>query len=567
MRNVEVAWIFYELADLLEFKGDEFFKIRAYRNAARVLAGLDEPLEGIWRRKELAKVPGIGKNISAKIDELLTTGRLKKHEDLLREIPPGLLDIMSLPGIGPKRANMIYKTLGITSLAKLAEAARKGRIRRLPGMGSKSEGDIIRHIEIREERGGRMLLATARDLAAEIAASLRRLPGVAKVEAGGSLRRWRETVGDIDLVAAAAHPGLVIDAAANHPRVSEVVERSEGRARMRTCWGINVDLEVVPEDHFTATLFLNTGSRAHLKRLQAFGAEREAGFDLGAAVKAVSFSAEQDIYELLDLPYIPPELREDTGEVEAASAGRLPRLLEQGDIKGDLHIHTDWSDGLNTIWQVVERAREKGYQYIAVTDHSRSLKIAKGLSLDRLKEQHREIRSLNERLEDFHVFTGIEVDILPQGGLDCPEEILKETDVVIASVHTAFKQDRETMTARIISAVEDRNVDIIGHLTGRLIGRREAYAVDVERVLEAAADCSTILEINSSPDRLDLSDVNARKAKEKGIKLAVNTDAHDLKRMEEMTYGVSVARRAWLGPDDAVNTMSAGKLKKYLQSR
>lgn len=567
MRNVEVAWIFYELADLLEFKGDEFFKIRAYRNAARVLAGLDEPLEGIWRRKELAKVPGIGKNISAKIDELLTTGRLKKHEDLLREIPPGLLDIMSLPGIGPKRANMIYKTLGITSLAELAEAARKGRIRRLPGMGSKSEGDIIRHIEIREERGGRMLLATARDLAAEIAASLRRLPGVAKVEAGGSLRRWRETVGDIDLVAAAVHPGPVIDAAASHPRVSEVVERSEGRARMRTCWGINMDLEVVPEEHFTATLFLNTGNRAHLKRLQAFGAEREAGFDLGAAVKAVSFPAEQDIYELLDLPYIPPELREDTGEVEAASAGRLPRLLEQGDIKGDLHIHTDWSDGLNTIWQVVERAREKGYQYIAVTDHSRSLKIAKGLSLDRLKEQHREIRSLNERLGDFHVFTGIEVDILPQGGLDCPEEILKETDVVIASVHTAFKQDRETMTARIISAVEDRNVDIIGHLTGRLIGRREAYAVDVERVLEAAADCSTIMEINSSPDRLDLSDVNARRAKGKGIKLAVNTDAHDLKRMEEMTYGVSVARRAWLGPDDAVNTMSAGKLKKYLQSR
>ncbi len=521
MRNVEVAWIFYELADLLEFKGEQFFKIRAYRNAARAITGLDEPLEGIWKRKELTKIPGIGKNISAKIDELFTTGRLEKHEDLLREIPPGLLDIMSLPGIGPKRADMICKRLGVTSLAELAEAARKGYVRRLPGMGSKSESDILRHIEMREDRGRRVLLATARELAIEIAGHLRQLPGVARVEAGGSMRRRRETVGDIDLVVAAAGPVPVIDAVASHPRVSEVVARSESRARMRTCWGINIDLEVVPEERFTAALFFNTGSRAHLKRLQVFGAAREAGFDLEATVKAGAFPGERDIYASLDLPYIPPELREDTGEVEAATAGKLPRLLEIGDMKGDLHIHTGWSDGLCTIEQMVERARKKGYQYIAVTDHSQSLKIARGLSPDRLKKQHREIRSLNERLEDFHVLTGIEVDILPKGGLDCPEEILKETDVVIASVHTAFKQDRETMTARIISAVEDRNVDIIGHLTGRLIGQREAYDLDVERVMEAAADCGTILEINSSPDRLDLSDVNARKAKEKGIKLAV----------------------------------------------
>lgn len=567
MRNEEVAWIFHELAEMLEFKEEDFFKIRAYKNAARILAELEEPLEEIRLRGDLTKIPGIGKNIAAKINEVLTTGRLQKLEDLSKEIPPGLLDIMSLPGIGPKRAALFRDSLGITSLGELAKAARAGRVRDLPGMGRKTERDIIRFIEMLADRGGRVLLATANILVDELKRYLKTLPGVADVEAGGSVRRWRDTVGDIDLVVAAGDPGPVMDAVTAYPRISEVLERSGNRLNLQTKWGITVDIEVVPEEQFTLALFLNTGSRAHLSKLENYLADK--GFNIKTAVSRSGgvFRDEREIYSSLDLPYIPPEMREDLGEVEAASQNRLPRLLELEDIKGDLHIHTTWSDGLSTIEQAVKRAREKGYSYMALTDHSQSLRIARGLSLDKLKEQHEEIRSLNEKLDDFTVFTGIEVDILPRGGLDCPEEILKGVDLVIASVHSAFKQDSDTMTARIISAVENKNVDIIGHLTGRLINHREAYALDLEKVLDASARCGTILEINASPERLDLNDCNARRAKEKGIKMAVNTDAHDLKRMDEMSYGVSVARRAWIEPGDVVNTMPVGKMIKYIRKR
>lgn len=559
-----MAWIFHELADLLEFKGEDFFKVRAYRNAGRILAGLEEPLEEIRSRGGLSRIPGIGKNIAAKIDEVLATGRLQKLEGLLKEIPPGILEVMSLPGIGPKRAAMFMERLGVTNLEELAVAAREGRVRVLPGMGGKSEKDIIRYVEMFEDRGGRVLLSTANILVEELKSYLSTLPGVAKVEAGGSVRRWRETVGDVDLVAAAVDPGQVTGAIIRHPLISDVLEKDGNRLSLLTKWGIRVDLEVVAEEQFALTLFFSTGSRAHLSRLEEFLAGR------GIGIKTADISGfhnEHEIYGALGLPYIPAELREDRGEVEAASQNRLPRLVELEDIRGDLHVHTVWSDGLSTIEQAVKRAREKGYGYIAVTDHSQSLKIARGLSLDKLKEQHREIRSLNEKTDEFTILTGIEADILPKGGVDCPDEILKDVDLVIASVHSAFKQDRETMTARIISAVENKNVDVIGHLTGRLLSGREGYALDLERVLEASASCGTILEINSSPDRLDLNDLNARKAKEKGIKMAVNTDAHDLRRMDEMRYGVAVARRAWLEPGDIVNTMPAGKLLKFLRKR
>lgn len=567
MRNEEVAWLFYELADLLEFKGEDFFKVRAYRNAGRILAGLEEPLEEIRSRGGLSRIPGIGKNIAAKIEEVLATGRLQKLEGLLKEIPPGILEVMSLPGIGPKRAAMFMERLGVTNLAELAAAAREGRVRVLPGMGSKSEKDIIRHVEMFEDRGGRVLLSTANILVEELKSYLLTLPGVTKVEAGGSVRRWRETVGDVDLVSAAEDPGQVAGAITKHPLISNVLAQDGNRISLLTKWGIRVDLEVVSEEQFALTLFLSTGSRAHLSRLEVFLAER--GIEFKAAVMRGNgvFDDEREIYRSLDLPYIPPELREDRSEVEAASQDRLPRLVELEDIRGDLHVHTNWSDGLSNIEQMVKRAREKGYDYIAVTDHSQSLKIARGLSLDKLKEQHREIRSLNEKTDGFTILTGIEADILPGGGVDCPDEILKDVDLVIASVHSAFKQDRDTMTARIISAVENKNVDVIGHLTGRLLSGREGYALDLERVLEASASCGTILEINSSPDRLDLNDLNARKAKEKGIKMAVNTDAHDLRRMDEMRYGVAVARRAWLEPGDIVNTMPAEKLLKFLRKR
>lgn len=346
MRNVEVAWIFRELADLLELKGEDFFKIRAYRNAARILNGLDKPLVEIWQEGGLAKIPGIGKNIAAKINELLSTGSMKKHEELLQEFPPGLLEIMSLPGIGPKKAALLRERLGVTGLGELARAARENRVRTLPGMGSKTESEIIRNIEMRENQGGRVLLASARELASEICGYLKGIPGVKRVETGGSLRRWRETVGDIDLVAAGDDPPLILEGAACYPRFRQMLESSPGRAKFLTDWGIVVDLEVVPEEVFYLTLFKNTGSKAHYRRLQQLFTERglaleEAGITGGGAI-----IREQDIYAALGLPWIPPELREDRGEVEAALGNCLPSLLETDDLKGDLHIHTNWSNGL-----------------------------------------------------------------------------------------------------------------------------------------------------------------------------------------------------------------------------
>ncbi|HBC92210.1 MAG TPA: DNA polymerase/3'-5' exonuclease PolX [Pelotomaculum sp.] len=563
MQNEEIARIFHELADLLEIKGEEYFKIRAYRNASRILAGLDEPVKEAWKGGRLNKIPSIGKNIAAKINELLTTGNLKKYQELLEEFPPGLLAMITLPGLGPKKAGMIREKLGITSLEELAAAAREKRLRSLPGLGVRTEDEILRNIELRQSRAGRALLDLAGNIAAELTGYLELLPGVARVEAGGSLRRWKETVGDIDLVVASDDPNTVIESLAGHYRIANILEKGYDGAKFQTKWGIAVELEIVPEEVFTLALFRNTGSHAHFEKLQGLFEKKENP----AAAALAGKIGEQDIYAMLDLPYIPPELREDRGEVEAALERRLPDLVKLDAIKGDLHVHSTWSDGLAAIEQLADKAKAKGYQYMAVTDHSRSLHIARGLSLDKLQEQHEVIRELNKKQEDFRILTGIEVDILPKGELDCPDEVLKEIDVVVASVHSAFKQDRETMTARLLAAMENRNVDIIGHPTGRLLNQREGYALDLERVLEAAADYGTILEINASPNRLDLSDVNARRAKEKGIKLAINTDAHDLKRLDEMPYGVAVGRRAWLEEKDVVNTMPAGKLLKYLRRR
>jgi len=564
MKNVEIAWIFHELADLLEIKGAEYFKIRAYRNASKILAGLDEPVKEAWQGGRLDKIPGIGKNIAAKISELLTTGNLKKYQELLEEFPPGLLEIITLPGLGPKKAGMLREKLGITSLEELATAAREKRLRGLPGLGARTEEELLRNIELRQSQAGRALLDLAKNLAAELTGFLELLPVVARVEAGGSVRRWKETVGDIDLVVASDNPQVVIDSLAGHYRISEVLEKGYDGAKFQTKWGIAVEVEIVPEEVFALAWFRNTGSHAHFEKLQDIF--EKTGNSITALLPQGEMS-ERDIYAMLNLQYIPPELREDQGEIEAALENRLPDLVELDAIKGDLHIHSTWSDGVVDIEHMIERAKAKGYQYMAITDHSRSLHIAKGLSLEKLNEQHEVIRALNEKQEDFRIFTGIEVDILPKGELDCPEEILKDVDVVIASVHSAFKQDQETMTARLSSAMESKHVDILGHPAGRLLNQREGYALDMERVLEAAASYGTILEINASPNRLDLSDENARRAKKKGIKLAINTDAHDLKRLDDMPYGVAVARRAWLEDEDVVNTMPTGKLLKYLQRR
>lgn len=571
VQNVEVAWAFYELADLLEFKGEDFFKVRAYRRAAKSIAGLAEPAEAMYRNNTLARVPGIGKNILSKIGELVTTGKIEKLENLRREIPRGLLEMMALPGVGPKRAQFLYDQLGVASLEDLQQAAKEGKVRSLPGMGAKTELEIIRNIDTLKNRSGRFLLSVARELAAELTGFIKVLPGVERVEVTGSVRRWREMVGDLDLLVAAGDPEPVLDALTAHPRTRETIYRKQNAIKVVTWWGIPVEVAVVRPDEFGYALLWSTGSREYIKDLQEFGLNKglalapEGICPVNGQTAVLDVLTEQDIFSHLGLQYIPPELREGEGEIKAASEFSLPALVETGDIKGDLHLHSNWSDGGASIEEIVARAREKGYSYIAVTDHSQSLKIARGLSPGRLREQYRFIDRLNEENKEITVLKGVEVDILARGGLDFPDELLEAADVVVASVHSGFKQDKETITSRILQAVESEHVDIIGHLTGRVLGQREGYAVDVERVFEAAARHGKIMEINASPDRLDLSDKNVRLAGEYGLKISIDTDAHDLKRMDEMEYGVAVARRAWLEPRDIVNTLELPELMKVLR--
>ncbi|SHK02576.1 DNA polymerase/3'-5' exonuclease PolX [Desulforamulus aeronauticus] len=569
MQNIEMAWIFTELSDLLEIKGEDFFKIRAYRRAAQVLANLEVPVAELCRRRILSKVPGVGKAIEAKIKELVDTGQLSKHQELLKEIPPGVLTIKQLPGIGANRARVLFQELGITSLDELEQAAKERRVRSLKGFSAKLEWDILNGIEMVRNRQGRTRLSVARELAAELLAIFQLLPGVRQVEVAGSTRRWRETVEDLDLVAAAEEPALILDALATHPRVKDVIERQSNRIRVYTWWGLAVDLQVVPPEEYISTLHRNTGCKEHYARLQEVAQAK--GLNLNhhgirnAVGEIIPIKEEANLYDALGMSYIPPELRENRGEVEAALADRLPNLIEVSDIKGDLHIHTTWSDSAMELTDVVKHCRQKGYTYAAITDHSRSLKIANGLELNRLQEQHQIIREMNKEFKDFTLLTGVEMDILPNGDLDYPDEILEQMDVVIGSVHTAFKQSKKEITHRITKAMENEHVDIIAHLTGRILGRRESYAVDVEALIETAAKTGTILEINSSPDRLDINEVYTRLARDTGVKISINTDAHDIRRLDEMAYGVAVARRAWLEPQDVVNTLELDELREVLR--
>ncbi len=572
VQNVEVARAFYELADLLEIKGEDFFKIKAYRRAARAIAGLNRPVEDLYRQNKLSLVPGIGRNITAKVGELIEKGKIEKLEKLRAEIPRGLLEIMALPGIGSKRAGFLYEKLGVTTLEDLERAARERRVRFLKGMGAKTEMDIIYNVEMIKKRSGKYNLGVAWELAGELKGFLEGVSGVERVAVAGGVRRWREVVEEIVLVAACRDPGVVLDALSLHPRTGEVIERGESYIGITARWGIPVKLVTVEPENFWFTLLWETGSEGHLKELARHADSRNWEFG-GSGIKRrggeageVAGASEEELYNLLDLEYIPPELREGCGEVDRASRGALPSLVKTGDIRGDLHLHSQWSDGAASIEEIAVRALEKGYSYVAITDHSQSLKVARGLSPHRLAEQYEHIDRLNREMDGITVLKGVEVDILAGGGLDFDDRVLEMADVVVASVHSGFKQDRQTITSRIMEAVENRHVDIIGHLTGRILGYREAYHLNVEDILEQAGKMGKIIEINSSPDRLDLNDSHARKAVESGVRIAINTDAHDLGRMDEIDYGVAVARRAGIEPRHIINTLELDDLLKILKA-
>ena len=572
IENIEVAWIMSEIADLLELKGESIFKIRAYQKAAKVIANLGVDLPVLISEKKLQNVPGIGKAIAGKIEELMATGRINYYENLKAEIPPGLLEIITIPGIGAKMAQQLYHRLGITSIDELEAAVKARKIRELPGMGSKTEMNILRGIEMLRSGVGRTTLGIADAIAGAFTGFLLSLPEVELAGAAGSTRRMKESIGDIDLVVGSGKPDKVIEIFTRHPQVKKVIARGETKASIVTLMGIRIDLMVVAPDQYWSALHHFTGSKEHNVRIRELAHKKglkinEYGVFTRDCNVPLPVAGEADIYTHLGLPYIPPELREDLGEIEAAEHGGLPELVEQVDIKGDLHIHSDWSDGVNSIEQIIGKAAEMGYQYTAITDHSKSLAIAKGLSVERLTEQDEYIKSLNRKSENLRILSGIETDILANGDLDYLDDVLAEKDIVVASLHSGFRQDKDKLTGRVISAMKNKHVDIIGHPTGRLIGRRDPYPIDLEAVFEAALKYGTVLEINSSPDRLDLNDKYVRQAGGMGVKISINTDAHDIIRMDEMKYGVATARRGWLEKDNVINTMDCGKLLKFLKKR
>ena len=570
MKNLELAWILAEIGDLLELQGENPFKVRAYRRAARAIELLPEDIEAVWRRGELGRIEGIGKALEEKIDEWLSTGVMTYYEELRRQLPPGLRELTRVPGVGPKLAQRLYQELGIRNLDELEAACREQRLRHVKGLGARSEENILRGIERLRRQMERFPLGLALPVAQQLVRALAEFPSVQRVAIAGSLRRGRETVGDVDIVASSADPASVMDEFVRTPGVEQVLARGDTKASIVLKMGLQVDLRVVRDDQFAAALHHFTGSKEHnvaLRELaQAKGLKiSEYGIVRVDEGEPLAVATEADVFAAVGLPCIPPELREDGSEIAAAREGRLPALITLGDIKGDLHVHSEWSDGLHSIEAMALAARERGYEYIAITDHSPSLSVARGLDPSRLEEQLEEIARLNRRLDGIRILTGCEVDILRDGSLDLPDDILARLDVVVASVHTAMNLDEAEMTERIVAAMRNPHVDIIGHPTGRILGRREPYAVDIERIIAVAAETGTCLEINASPDRLDLKDVHARSARERGVMIVVNTDAHSTDGLDQMAYGVTVARRAWLGKADVLNCLSWPELKARLK--
>jgi len=570
--NQELANIFRTIADLMEIKGENIYKILAYRKAADSLSNLGQDVNELWKEGKLTEVDGVGKAIAEKIDELLTTGHLGFLERLEAEVPPSLAEMLKVPDLGPKKVALFWKQQGITNLSELERAARAGELRTLPGMGDKSEAKIIAGIEVLSRRSNRIPLGRAWPFAQELMAFLRNAPGVEAVELGGSLRRMRATVGDLDILAAAKNSSGVMEVFVNRKDVARVLGKGETKASVEFTHGLQAQLWAHPPEHWGTALVYATGSKDHNVRLREYALKK--GFSLSEHSlqrkdgSEVTCEREEDVYKTLGLPWIPPELREDRGEIQAAIKGELPRLIELSDIKSELHSHSTWSDGKLSIREMAEAAKRHGYNLLAVTDHTNSLGITQGMSPEDVKKQRLEIDAIAKELGDrFHILQGAEVEIKSDGTLDYSDEVLVELDIVIASLHSGLRQPREKITDRLIKAMHNPHVDIIGHPTGRLMPDREPSDLDMDAVLAAAAQTGIAMEINAHPARLDLDDVYARRATEMGIKLSINTDAHSDTDMDLMHFGVSTARRGWVKADEVINTWSFTHLLEWLKNR
>ncbi|MBI4492405.1 MAG: DNA polymerase/3'-5' exonuclease PolX [Chloroflexi bacterium] len=571
-RNQEVARLLEHIADLLEIKGEQAFRVNAYRAAARRIEGLQQDVEDLFLEHHLRTIPGVGEALEQKIGEYLATGQLEYYERLKREFPPGLVALLAVPGLGPRKARAIYDHLGVANLEQLERALEEGRVRDLPGMGEKTEQNLLRELHRLKQRTTRQSLGLALPLAEDLVALLARQAPVERVSYAGSLRRARETIGDLDLLASGRDPEAIAEAFVGLPMVVEVLSRGPARCSVLAPGGQQVDLRIVDRASWGAALQYFTGSKAHNVRLRELAVRRgwklnEYGLFDEQSGKRLDDGDEASIYHCLGLSWIPPELREDEGEIEAARVGALPHLVELADIQGDLHTHTDWTDGAHSLEEMAEAARARGYAYLAVTDHSKSLGVARGLNAARLMEQRRLVDRLNHTLAPFRVLLGTEMDIKRDGGLDFDDATLERLDYVSASIHSGMSQGEAQMTERILRALRNPHVAVLNHPRGRLIQRREAYEVDLEAVIRTAAACGVALEVNGQPNRLDLDGHWARQAREAGVRLAINTDAHATSQLELMRYGVATARRGWVERKDVLNALPLDELLATLRRK
>ncbi|MEO0084917.1 MAG: DNA polymerase/3'-5' exonuclease PolX [candidate division WOR-3 bacterium] len=567
MRNKEIAKIFDQIADALEFKGEQVFRVLAYRKAARIIEELTEDIEVLNRDGRLKEIPGIGEGIAKKIDEYLKTGKMKKYQEALAGIPKSLLELLNIQNLGPKTLRLAYDKLGVKNLADLKKVIDNGSLAKQFRMGDKKVENIKKGIQLYEQAGARIPIDIAFEIAQAVIKYLKQLPEIKNIDASGSLRRMKETIGDIDILISGKNPAKIVEHFTKMPGVIQVLAAGDTKASIILKIGDQtkqVDIRIIDEDSYGAALQYFTGSKEHNIKLRSLAKEKGlklSEYGVFKDDKLIAGKTEQEVYKILGLPWIPPEIREDRGEVEAGLANKLPVLIEFKDIKGDLHIHSNYSDGANSIEDIVQAALKLNYQYLAIADHSKSASYANGLNEDRLQRQWEEIEKIQRKYKEIKILKGIEVDILKSGQLDFSDKILSQCDIVIASVHQGFKHN---VTQRICSAIENPNVDIIAHPTGRLISRREGYEIDIETVLHHAQKYQKVLEINAYPDRLDLNDIWSRKAKELKIKLAIGTDAHHLDDLHWMRFGIGVARRAWLEKDDVINALSYRELTKSI---
>jgi len=570
MISIKIAKIFEDIADMLEIKGENPFRIRAYRKAARNIRTLPSELEKFADEGKLEQIPGIGEGIKEKIYEILDTGRLQFYEKLKNDIPPSLVKLLSIPGIGPKLAKRFYDELNIKDIEQLEKMAKEHRLAELEGIKEKTERNILKGIEMLKRGLERMTLGVALPLANEILDQLNKLPEVKRINTAGSIRRRKETIGDIDILTISSDSKKVMDTFINLPQVERVLVSGETKSSVITFDGIHVDLRVVKPESYGSALAYFTGSKAHNIRIREIAMKEglkinEYGVFDEKANKKIAGESEEDIYQVLDLPFIVPELREDRGEIEAARNNNLPDLVNLSQIKGDLHVHTVWSDGENSIEEMVKAAKERGYKYLAICDHSKSLRIAGGLSEDQLIKQIEEIKELNYKYKNFTILAGSEVDIKADGSLDYTDELLEKLDIVVAAVHTRFSMPGHEMTKRIIKALQNPYVNILAHPTGRLMGVRDPYELDLDEILKVAKKSKVALEINSFPERLDLNDIDSKRAKEYDVMISINTDSHITNQLDYMTLGVSVARRGWLEPKNIINTKPIKKVLKIFK--